>query len=239
MDLRPGDAGDGTPRYATFDVAADNRRALGLGSTDFKDLETRDPHAADTVHLDAVDAEGNMVSATPSGWWLGDSPIIKGLGFPLGTRGQMFYLNPARPNALAPHKRPRATLTPSLVTRSGRPFMVFGTPGGDAQEQLTLQFFLNHEVFDMNIQEAIEAPTVYIHHFPNSFYPRTAYPGEVSVESRIPMDVVSALKRRGHKVGISGAWRSGEVTAVRYDSATGVISAGASPNGGLAYAIAW
>ena len=101
-----------------------------------------------------------MVAATPSGGWIGTSPVIKGLGFPLGTRGQMFYLDPGRPNALAPRKRPRATLTPSLVTRDGEPYMAFGTPGGDGQDQWTLQFFINQVDFGMNIQEAIDAPTV-------------------------------------------------------------------------------
>ena len=126
-----------------------------------------------------------MVAATPSGGWIGTSPVIKGLGFPLGTRGQMFYLNPERPNALAPHKRPRATLTPSLVTRQGEPFMVFGTPGGDGQEQWLLQFFLNYVEFGMNLQEALDAPTLYSVHFPSSFYPRRAYPGRVVAESRL------------------------------------------------------
>ena len=118
--------------------------------------------------------KGNMVSATPSGGWFRSSPVIKGLGFCLGTRGQMFYLNPQRPNALAPHKRPRATLTPSLVTKDGEPFMALGTPGGDNQDQWTLQFFLNYIDFGMNIQEALDAPSVHSVHFPSSFYPRPA-----------------------------------------------------------------
>ena len=145
-----------------------------------------------------------MVAATPSGGWLGTSPVIRGLGFPLGTRGQMFYLNPARPNALAPRKRPRATLTPSLVTRDGEPYMVFGTPGGDGQDQWTLQFFLNHVHFGMSLQEALDAPTVHSVHFPSSFYPRQAYPGRVvallkAASTRRPWrQLPTALERRGH-----------------------------------------
>ncbi|MFB3120521.1 MAG: gamma-glutamyltransferase family protein, partial [Stenotrophomonas maltophilia] len=161
MEMRPGDVGSGIPAYATRPVGEDNRLSLGVEAGTIKDLGLGHAHVGDTTHLDAMDREGNMVAATPSGGWLGTSPIIKGLGFPLGTRGQMFYLNPDRPNALAPHKRPRATLTPTLVTKGGRPYLAFGTPGGDAQEQWTLQFFLNYVEFGMNLQEALDAPTVH------------------------------------------------------------------------------
>ena len=166
MEMRPGDAGGGFPAYATIDVAENNRRALQVAAREVRDLGLGHAHVGDTTHLDAVDREGNMVAATPSGGWLGTSPVIRGLGFPIGTRGQMFYLNPARPNALAPRKRPRATLTPSLVMRNDEPFMVFGTPGGDGQDQWTLQFFLNFVHFGMNLQEALDAPTVHSVHFP-------------------------------------------------------------------------
>ena len=175
-EMRPGDLGGGAPEYTSVGVAEDNRAALGIGAREVRDLGLGHAHIGDTTHLDAMDAEGNMVAATPSGGWLGTSPVIKGLGFPLGTRGQMFYLNPDRPNALQPRKRPRATLTPTMVTRDGEPFMAFGTPGGDSQEQWTLQFFLNHIDFGMNLQEALDAPTVHSVHFPSSFYPRRRIP---------------------------------------------------------------
>ncbi len=180
-----------------------------------------------------------MVAATPSGGWLGDSPVIKGLGFPLGTRGQMFYLNPARPNTLAPRKRPRATLTPSLVTKGGKPFIVFGTPGGDTQDQFTLQFFLNHIEFGMNIQEALDAPTVYSAHFPSSFYPREAYPGVMVVEDRIPQEAIDELRRRGHEDMVTDSWDNGKVMGIRYDKAHAVILGGASPRRQIAYALGW
>jgi gamma-glutamyltranspeptidase/glutathione hydrolase len=151
----------------------------------------------------------------------------------------MFYLNPQRPNALAPHKRPRATLTPSLVTRQGEPFMVFGTPGGDGQEQWTLQFFLNYTAFGMDLQEALDAPTVYSIHFPSSFYPRPAYPGRVVAEERIPREVLTELKRRGHEVLLTGAWSNGKTMGIRYDKERGVILGGASPKGNIGYAIGW
>ena len=112
LEMRPGEAGRGVPAYASGDVAEDNRRALGVAATAVQDLGLGHAHVGDTTHLDAVDIDGNMVAATPSGGWIGSSPVIRGLGFPIGTRGQMFYLNPERPNALAGRKRPRATLTP-------------------------------------------------------------------------------------------------------------------------------
>jgi len=239
LELRPGDAGSGVPEYTALAVAEDNRRALGVAAGSVKDLGLGHAHVGDTTHLDAVDREGNMVAATPSGGWIGTSPVIRGLGFPLGTRGQMFYLNPERPNALAPHKRPRATLTPSLATKGGEPFMVFGTPGGDAQEQWTLQFFINYVDFGMNLQEALDAATVHSVHFPSSFYPRNAYPGRVVAESRIPQKVIAELERRGHEVVPTGAWANGKVMGVHYDRAQGVISGAVSPKGNIGYAIGW
>ena len=114
----------------------------------------------DTCHLDVADRFGNLVSATPSGGWLQSSPVIPGLGFCLGTRAQMFTLTEGLPNTLAPGKRPRTTLTPSLALRGGEPYLAFGTPGGDQQDQWTLAFFLNHVVFGMNLQEAIDSARV-------------------------------------------------------------------------------
>ena len=239
LELRPGDAGNGLPDYATMDVPGDNREALGVAARAVMGERVDMAHFGDTTHLDAVDREGNMVAATPSGGWIGTSPVIKGLGFCLGTRGQMFYLNPARPNALAPHKRPRATLTPSMVTRNGDPFMAFGTPGGDGQDQWTLQFFMNYVEFGMNIQEAIDAPTMTSVHFPSSFYPRPAYPGRAIAEAHIPEAVVDDLRRRGHEVVRNDAWANGKVMAIRYDKARGVISGGASPRRNIAYALGW
>jgi gamma-glutamyltranspeptidase / glutathione hydrolase len=237
--FRPGDVGHGVPAYATFNVQEDNRRALQVAGRAVRDLGLGHSHVGDTTHLDAVDRQGNMVAATPSGGWLADSPVIPGLGFPLGSRGQMFYLNAARPNALAPHKRPRATLTPSLVTRGGKPFMVFGTPGGDGQDQWTLQFFLNHVVFGMNLQEALDAPTITCVHFPSSFYPRPAYPNRVEVEGRVDAAVLKGLERKGHEVKVIDGWASGKVMGIRFDEARGVISGGVSPRRAIGYGLGW
>ncbi|MEM2905699.1 MAG: gamma-glutamyltransferase family protein [Candidatus Bathyarchaeia archaeon] len=193
----------------------------------------------DTTHLDAVDAERNMVAATPSGGWIQSSPLIEGLGFPLGTRGQMFSLDPQHPNCLQPGKRPRTTLTPSLATRGGKPWMVFGTPGGDQQDQWTLQFFLNIVDFEMGLQEAIEAPTFHSTHFPSSFYPREAHPGTLHVEARISASVREELKAKGHTVVVDGEWSHGRVLAATIDEERGVLSAAASPRGETAYALGW
>ena len=239
MEMRPGDAGNGVPAYVAADIAEDNRRALGVDATAVQDLGLGHAHVGDTTHLDAVDIEGNMVAATPSGGWIGSSPVIKGLGFPLGTRGQMFYLNAERPNALAGRKRPRATLTPSLVTRDGEPYMVFGTPGGDIQDQITLQFFLNYVEFGMNIQEALDEPTVYSRHFPSSFYPREGYPGHLTAEARVPSKVVTELERRGHFVDRTEAWTGGKPMAIRLDKERGVIAGGVAPKGDIGYALGW
>ena len=167
----------------------------------------------DTTKLEVIDAAGNMVSATPSGGWLPSSPVIPGLGFPLGTRGQMFSLTKAHPNCLAPGKRPRTTLTPSLALRDGAPFMVFGSPGGDAQDQWALQFLLNVVEFGMSLQEAVEAPTFWTSHFPSSFYPRAAEPGSLYIEKRIGKRVrdrlaVARAPREGHGELGSAATRS-------------------------------
>ncbi|HEX8967217.1 MAG TPA: gamma-glutamyltransferase family protein [Chloroflexota bacterium] len=188
----------------------------------------------DTTHVDAVDRWGNLFSATPSGGWIGSSPVIEGLGFPLGTRGQMFYLDERHANALAPGKRPRTTLTPSLALRGGEPWLAFGTPGGDQQDQWSLQFFLNVVDFGMDLQQALDAPTVQSTHFPGSFYPHQANPGGVRAESRIPTEVLDELTARGHRVSVDGPWSHGQVTAVARE-ADGVLSGAASPRGRVAY----
>jgi gamma-glutamyltranspeptidase / glutathione hydrolase len=190
--------------------------------------------SGDTTHVDAVDRWGNLFSATPSGGWIGSSPVVEGLGFPLGTRGQMFYLHPRHANALAPGKRPRTTLTPSLALRSGEPWLAFGTPGGDQQDQWTVQFFLNVVDFGMELQEALDAPTVQSTHFPGSFYPHASTPGGVRAESRISPEVLDGLRSRGHKVDLDGPWSHGQVTAVARER-NGVLSGAASPRGRVAY----
>jgi len=167
----------------------------------------------DTVHFDIVDRAGNMVSATPSGGWLQSSPVVPELGFCLGTRAQMFWLEDNHPAALAPGKRPRTTLSPTMALRDGEPYLAWGSPGGDQQDQWITQFFLRHVHANMNLQEAIDAPAWHSEHFPISFWPRTARPGVLVVENRVPKATVDNLKGRGHLVETGPDWSEGRLTA--------------------------
>ena len=191
--------------------------------------------AGDTCHLDVADRFGNMVSATPSGGWLQSSPVIPGLGFCLGTRAQMFTLTPGLPATLAPGKRPRTTLSPSLALRDREPYLAFGTPGGDQQDQWSLLFFLNHLKFGMNLQQAIDFPSFHSAHMPSSFYPRQAQPRVLDVESRVGAPVIEELRRRGHLVNVRPAWSLGRVSAVARRN--GVLYAAANPRGMQGYAV--
>jgi gamma-glutamyltranspeptidase/glutathione hydrolase len=167
----------------------------------------------DTVHFDIIDQAGNMVSSTPSGGWLQSSPVIPELGFCLGTRAQQFWLDEGHPNALAPGKRPRTTLTPTMALRDGEPYLCWGSPGGDQQDQWVAQFFLRHAHAGMNLQEAIDAPAWHSEHFPSSFWPRTARPGVLVVEGRLPKPTIDELRRRGHIVEVGPDWSEGRLTA--------------------------
>jgi len=190
--------------------------------------------AGDTVHFDIVDRAGNMVSATPSGGWLQSSPVIPELGFGLGTRAQMFWLDDTHPAALRPGKRPRTTLSPSFALRDGEPYIAWGSPGGDQQDQWTTQFFLRHVHAGMNLQEAIDAPAWHSEHFTSSFWPRTARPGVLVVESRVGEATIGELRRRGHEVEVGPAWSEGRLTAA---SRVGPRRrAGANPRGMQGYA---
>lgn len=193
----------------------------------------------DTCHVDVVDRWGNFVSATPSGGWLQSSPVIPELGFPLGTRGQMFYLQPGLANSLRPGVRPRTTLTPSLALREGKPWLAFGTPGGDQQDQWQAAFFADLVHADrrgtMNLQDAIDATMFHSTHFPSSFYPRTAHPGQLIVEDRLEYEVISELGRRGHRLFVSGPWTLGRLSAVAKEGTR--LRAAANPRGAQGYAV--
>jgi gamma-glutamyltranspeptidase/glutathione hydrolase len=188
----------------------------------------------DTVHFDIVDQAGNMVSATPSGGWLQSSPVIPELGFCLGTRAQMFWLEQAHPAALAPGKRPRTTLTPTLALRDGEPYLAWGTPGGDQQDQWITQLFLRHIHAGLNLQEAIDAPAWHSEHFPSSFWPRTARPGVLVVEGCLPPATIAELKQRGHIVEVGPDWSEGRLTAAARDGR--YRRAAANPRGMQGYA---
>jgi gamma-glutamyltranspeptidase/glutathione hydrolase len=192
-------------------------------------------HSSDTCHLDVTDRFGNLVAATPSGGWLQSSPAIPGLGFCLGTRAQMFTLTPGLPNSLAPGKRPRTTLSPGLALRDGEPYLAFGTPGGDQQDQWALGFFLNHVLFGMNLQEAIDAPAFHTNAFPSSFYPRQTLPLTVEVEERAGPAVIAGLRKRRHRVAVRPAWSLGRVSAVARSG--GLLYAAANARGMQGYAV--
>ncbi len=214
MEMRPGSVpGYGGKVSARLRQRSEFAATAGAGEPTVGELAG----AGDTVHFDIIDQAGNMVSATPSGGWLQSSPVIPELGFPLGTRAQMFWLDEGHPAALAPGKRPRTTLTPTLALRDGEPYLGWGTPGGDQQDQWITQFFLRHVHAGMNLQEAIDAPAWHSEHFPSSFWPRTARPGVLVLEGRIAKDTTAELKRRGHIVELGADWSEGRLTAASRD----------------------
>jgi gamma-glutamyltranspeptidase/glutathione hydrolase len=243
-ELRPGSPGGRPPRLPAFvtttlldpAMAAERPAARQIAGVGEPTVDTRGTTRGDTCHVDVVDRWGNLVSATPSGGWLQSSPVVPELGFALGTRAQMFWLEPGLPNSLAPGKRPRTTLSPSLALRDGVPALAFGTPGGDQQEQWQLCFWLAHVHGGLDLQAAIDAPAWHTTSFPSSFYPREMTPGEVVVESRLGDGVIAELRRRGHAVTVSDAWSLGRLSAVSRDPATGILRAAANPRGMQGYA---
>ncbi|WP_102106731.1 gamma-glutamyltransferase family protein [Oceaniglobus roseus] len=189
----------------------------------------------DTVHLDIIDRWGNMVASTPSGGWLQSSPVIPGLGFPLNSRAQMFWLEHGLPTSLAPGRRPRTTLTPSLAEKDGAQ-LVFGTPGGDQQDQWQLVWFLRFVHSDMNMQQCMDAPLFHSMHFQGSFFPREVKPGEMMLEPNFGEAVIEELRARGHKVTVAEPWTVGRLTAALRE-ADGTLRAAATPRLMQAYAV--
>ncbi|HKY03798.1 MAG TPA: gamma-glutamyltransferase, partial [Blastocatellia bacterium] len=194
--------------------------------------------ANDTTCVNVIDKDGNMFSATPSGAWL-PAVVAGSTGVLMGQRMQSFLLEAGHPNVLEPGKRPRVTLTPTLVLKDGKPFVVLSTPGGDNQDQSLLQVLLNMIEFDMNVQEAIEAPRFQTLHFVSSFDDHRFNPGVLNLEDRIAKEVAAELQARGHKVETQAAWANPSApTAVLFRVDSGVIEAGADPRRGR-YAVAW
>ncbi|NYI04679.1 gamma-glutamyltransferase family protein [Allostreptomyces psammosilenae] len=238
--LRPGSPDGRAPRIPpVLDRPAPPPDApdwLGQLDSGIPTVVLRTAARGDTTCVSVTDRDGNMVVATPSGGWLKSSPVIPGLGFPLGTRGQMTNLVEGHPNVLAPGKRPRTTLSPSLVLRDGRPHLAFGTPGGDQQDQWTLQFFLGHVDFGMNLQEAVEARTFHTDHPPTSFTPRLSNPRALVVERGFDARALAELERRGHEIREVPPHTLGKVCATG-PTADGGVRAAASHRGEQAYAV--
>ena len=229
----PKAAGAGEPTVGKL-WTHDDRKDPGVIALDGADLDRAGAMRGDTVHFDIIDQAGNMVSSTPSGGWLQSSPVIPELGFCLGTRAQQFWLDPEHPAALEPGKRPRTTLTPSLALRDGEPYLAWGSPGGDQQDQWIAQFFLRHVHANMNLQEAIDAPAWHSEHFASSFWPREARPGVLVIEGRVGEATIKELRRRGHEVEVGPDWSEGRLTAA---SRVGKRRrAAANPRGMQAYA---
>jgi gamma-glutamyltranspeptidase/glutathione hydrolase len=229
--LRPGSPDGRPPRLPA--VAGGNGTADATTGEPTVSVDGRT--RGDTCHVDVVDRWGNIVSATPSGGWLQSSPTIPELGFCLGSRAQMFWLEPGLPSSLAPGKRPRTTLTPTLVLKDGRPVLACGSPGGDQQDQWQLLFLLRHLAQGRHLQQAIDAPAWHTTGFPSSFWPRDVEPGGLVLEDRLDPAVRDELTSRGHRVTAAGPWSLGRLCAVRRD-ADGVLSAGANPRGMQGYA---
>ncbi|WHO73751.1 gamma-glutamyltransferase family protein [Rhizobium sp. BT03] len=233
FDLRPGIVpGFEAQHDLTMKMLGADSKTGAVYEPTMAHLEKR----GDTVHIDVIDRDGNMVSVTPSGGWLQSSPTVPGLGFCLNSRAQMFWLTPGLPTSLAPGRRPRTTLTPSLGLYEGRPTLAFGTPGGDQQEQWQLSFFLRHVNHQLNLQAAIDRPLFHTAHFPSSFYPRTREPGSLMAEANFGADVLDALARKGHRLTVADPWTIGRLTAAQRD-ADGLLRAAATPRLMQAYAV--
>lgn len=234
------------------DLSAANRALLnsaahyGIGEPTFAELPPvdtwleREIFVGDTCHIDVIDRFGNMVAATPSGGWLSSSPVIPELGFSINTRLQMTWLDEGLPGRLHAGARPNTTLSPSMALRDGQPYMAFGTPGGDQQDQWTLAFFIRHAVLGMNLQQAIDAPSWHVEHYPASFWPRALKTNRLVIESRFPPDTLDKLIEAGHEVIVGGPWSEGRISACTREADKGgglLLRAAANPRGMQGYAV--
>ncbi len=248
--LRPGSPAGLAPHLPDLAVSARTLHTadirFGVGEPTFAALPPvaewadREIFVGDTCHIDVIDRHGNMVAATPSGGWLSSSPTIPALGFAPNTRLQMTWLDEGLPNTLTPRVAPCTTLSPSLALRDGEPYMVFGTPGGDQQDQWSVGFFMRHAVHGMNLQEAIDAPAWHVKHSPGSFWPRQTTLNTLTLESRFGIEVLDQLRAMGHGVNVGDAWSEGRMSACsreRDASGTLVLRAGANPRGMQGYAV--
>ncbi|SDY77470.1 gamma-glutamyltransferase family protein [Citreimonas salinaria] len=236
LDQRPG-------RVPGFEQLADACIARATRDFGVSDVGAQEPTMAhltdrkgDTVHLDVIDRWGNCVAATPSGGWLQSNPVIPGLGFPLNSRAQMFWLEEGLPTSLAPGRRPRTTLTPTLAEHRDGRRLVFGTPGGDQQDQWQLAWFLRFVHHGLGLQEGMDAPLFHSMHFQSSFFPRATQPGEMMIEPGVGEACIASLRARGHRVTVAEPWTVGRLTAALRNP-DGTLTAAATPRLMQAYAI--
>jgi gamma-glutamyltranspeptidase/glutathione hydrolase len=234
LEQRPGDI-PGYGKALETKISAGVRTAVGSGGAGEPTVGRLGETKGDTVHFDIIDRFGNMMCTTPSGGWLQSSPTIPELGFCLGTRAQMFTMDEQHPACLAPGKRPRSTLSPTMALRDGEPYLAWGSPGGDQQDQWIPQFFLRHAHAGYNLQEAIDAPAWHTEHFPSSFWPRAARPGVLVVENRVPSATISELRKRGHIVEVGSDWSEGRLVAASREKDR--MKAAANPRGMQGYAV--
>ena len=248
--LRPGQPNGRQPTMPDLAlgerILAISDTRYGIGEPTFaalppvREWADKEIFVGDTCHLSVIDQQGNMVSATPSGGWLSSSPAIPELGFSINTRLQMTWIDDGLASQLQPEKRPTTTLSPSMALKDGKPYMAFGTPGGDQQDQWTLIFFLRHALYGMNLQEAIEAPSWHLDHYPSSFWPRTTTLNRMTIEARMPDQTIERLKQAGHEVKVGAAWSEGRLSAcTREQGPHGqlILRAGANPRGMQGYAV--
>jgi len=202
-------------------------------------LDGNASHNGDTSYIAVIDKDHNMVSFEPSLHELFGTGVVMGdTGILFNCRGDYYSLKRGEANALEPGKRPRSTLQSTLVMKDGQPWAILGSPGGDDQVMRTMQTLINMIDFGMNIQQAIEAPRWSSRAFPASPFPHTMYPGDMSVEARIPQTTREALISKGHKLRVTSPWSLGSNGGIVIDATTGVLSAGADPRVD-AYAWAW
>ncbi len=213
---RPGDPARGAAR-------------LSFPVTQLTGEPAREP--GDTTAIEVVDRDGNLFSATPSsGWLLGGAFVAGDTGVPMSNRMQAFRLDPESPNVLAGGKRPRTTLTPTVVLKDGKPFLAIGTPGGDSQDQQILLVLLNIIDFGLDVQAAIEAPRINSLHPQSSFDDHRAQPGVLEVERTIAAAVIDELRARGHEIRLRPAYGiSTGIVAAGVDPVTGRLRGGADP----------
>ena len=237
LDFRPGEipGKESWAKAASLQAASETEGGPGIGAGE-PTMAHLTERRGDTVHIDVIDRWGNAVSATPSGGWLQSSPVVPGLGMPLNSRAQMFWLDEGRPTSLAPGRRPRTTISPSMAEAPDGTRHAFGTPGGDQQDQWQLILFLRLVHAALNLQEGIDAPLFHTGHLQSSFYPRGIRPGHLMIEPAFGADVIENLRCRGHEVDLAEPWTVGRLTAA-CRTPDGLLKAAATPRLMQAYAV--